>query len=744
MDGKMPIFIFTKHLFFVKKNNKTSKALHKNIDHKILSFKPVAIMLGFITFVTQVILLRELLTFFYGNELTIGIILATWMLLTGLGAYLGRFFTIFNNQREHIFGLLGSLAFIPFLTVLALHFLSQLFFIPGIMLGIPETFYYTLLILSLFCIISGILFTLIANAESVNLRSNRVGLVYAWESIGCLIGGLVLNFVLIWVLSTFQSLYVIMTLVVFITTVLSFRNKNFLISGILIFIYLIFNVLFLTNNLDKSVRQLSYSSQTIQYINETPYGIIVVTDQAEQINYYENNVLMATSGDVALREESVHFPMVQHNNPENILVLSGIISGIIPEIMKYPVKRIDYVDVNPGVIQLAKKYFTIDSINILTLIEKDPVRYLKKTTVLYDVVLINLPKPSTIQFNRFYTVEFFSLLKNRLNPDALICLSMPSSSNYLNEETQNLLSIITSTLRMEFKNTLILPGMEDFILASDSEINSNIAERIAKLDIQNEYVNSFYIHDDLLNERSIKLMSHIDPDAAINRDFNPIGYQSSIKLWLSFVDFKYWVPALIIFLFAGFFYFKANTLNKAVFAAGFAGTSIEILILLVFQVLYGYAYFAAGIFFMIFMGGLAIGSMHWQKVFKNGSEYLVGKLLFVILIFTIILPLFFKSSKMLGLPDNLILIIFILLLFFISLLSGAIFSISTYLSKKEIKILASDAYGLDLIGSASGALLLSVYFVPLLGFNLALLGTGFVCLISLIFILKSPNQANKC
>ncbi|OFX85667.1 MAG: hypothetical protein A2W99_06210 [Bacteroidetes bacterium GWF2_33_16] len=706
------------------------------MTHKSLQLKFAIILLGFIAFVTQVILLREFLTFFNGNELIIGIILATWMLLTGLGAYLGRFLKSYKKQNETILILLGSLAFIPILTVLELHFLSRIFFTPGIMLGLTDAFYYTLLVLSPFCIISGMLFTLFAKTESINNNQNKIGSIYALESIGSMAGGLILNIVLIWFLSTFQSLYVVMILVVAITAVLSIKNKSFLISGILVFIFMLFNFLYLTNNLDKSIRELSYPNQIIQHIDETPYGILVVTNQAGQVNFYENNVLMATSGDVALREESVHFAMIQHDNPQNVLVLSGIITGAIPEILKYPVKKIDYIDVNPGVIRLAKKYLDVKSSEVLNLIENDPIRYLKKASTLYDVVLINLPKPSTIQFNRFYTVEFFSLLKKRLTSNAVVCISMPSSSNYLNDEARKLLSVLAATLKTEFKNILILPGVEDFILASDYSLNGNITQVLEQKMIQNEYVNSFYFHDDLLQERSANLMSQLDSKVSINRDFNPVGYQSSIKLWLSYFKISYWIPALLIILFTGFFYFRASALNKSVFAAGFAGTSIELLLLLVFQVLYGYVYFAAGVFFMIFMGGLAIGSLHWQRVIKQASSRLPAYLLAIILGFTITLPLVFKLFRMVDFPEIAIVIIFVLLVLIISLLSGAIFSISTHLGKKEISIIASDAYGLDLLGSAAGALLLSVYLVPILGFELSLVGTAFVCLLSLLFIYK--------
>ncbi|TES86504.1 spermine synthase, partial [Candidatus Aerophobetes bacterium] len=48
-------------------------------------------MLGFTGMVAQVLLLREMLVIFYGNELTIGIILGNWLVPEAIGAFfLGR------------------------------------------------------------------------------------------------------------------------------------------------------------------------------------------------------------------------------------------------------------------------------------------------------------------------------------------------------------------------------------------------------------------------------------------------------------------------------------------------------------------------------------------------------------------------------------------------------------------------------------------------------------------------------
>ena len=46
--------------------------------------------LGISAFITQLALMRELMSVFSGNELILGIALGNWLLLTGLGSYLGK------------------------------------------------------------------------------------------------------------------------------------------------------------------------------------------------------------------------------------------------------------------------------------------------------------------------------------------------------------------------------------------------------------------------------------------------------------------------------------------------------------------------------------------------------------------------------------------------------------------------------------------------------------------------------
>ncbi|PLX20190.1 MAG: hypothetical protein C0597_04490, partial [Marinilabiliales bacterium] len=589
--------------------------MSKNNQIKIV--KPGVILLGFIALAAQIILLREFLTLFSGNELVIGIILANWMLLTGLGAYLGRFF---KNKITIVFWLilfLGTLAFLPSITVVALHYIWHLLFLPGVMAGILHVFFYSLIILSPFCILSGILFTLFSKEKSTQAQENKISNVYAWESLGSLMGGIVFNFILIWVTTTFQSLFIILIVSVITIFYLGIKSDQHLLSAIIIILSFIFGYLFMSYDFDKKVREKAFPSQEIIYTNDSPYGIFTITQQHDQQNYYENNILMASSGDIIKKEESVHLAMVQHKEPKNVLVLSGIISGVIEEIMEYPVTRIDYVDINPEIFKIARQTLKDHSYQILNLYENDPIRFLKRNSKMYDVVLINLPKPSTIQLNRYYTQEFFHLLKQNLNCNAVISISMPSSGNYLSEESRNLLSIIFKTLRTEFNSVIIFPADKDFLIASDNQLSYKIAERVEILNISTDYVNTYYFDDAQVEMRSKQLLQQLDYSVVINHDFSPVFYQSQLKLWMSHFNIKYWIPAFIIIIISGLFFIKAGPIYKGVYAAGFTGTAIEIVLLLVFQVVFGYVYAVIGVFIMIFMGGLAFGAYYISKFLKE-------------------------------------------------------------------------------------------------------------------------------
>ena len=95
--------------------------------------------LGVSAFLTQVTLMRELLSAFSGNELVFGIVLGNWMLLTGLGAALGKTAGRLKSPQT-VFVLAQVLvAVVPIGEVFLLRTLRNVVFIRGAEVGVTET-----------------------------------------------------------------------------------------------------------------------------------------------------------------------------------------------------------------------------------------------------------------------------------------------------------------------------------------------------------------------------------------------------------------------------------------------------------------------------------------------------------------------------------------------------------------------------------------------------------------------------
>jgi hypothetical protein len=159
-----------------------------------------------------VIFLREFLAVFNGNELVIGIIFACWMLLTGMGAMLGRAGQPSNKKNSTEISGFFLLGLLPMITVFMIRFLKTMVFPAGSMAGIVGILIFSASVLLCFCLLSGFLFTRLTVELSRKYGANLLGRSYAIESIGSIAGGLLFSFLLVYFLGTFQILFFILLL----------------------------------------------------------------------------------------------------------------------------------------------------------------------------------------------------------------------------------------------------------------------------------------------------------------------------------------------------------------------------------------------------------------------------------------------------------------------------------------------------------------------------------------------------
>ena len=129
------------------------------------------LVMGFSGIVVQILLLRELLITFYGNELSIGIILANWLILEAIGAFfLGKRVERISRQLQGFVSLhlLFSLS-LPF-AIYSTRILKEIIGATlGEGLGLLPIFLSSFFILALPSIAHGALFTFCCKIYSLFL-----------------------------------------------------------------------------------------------------------------------------------------------------------------------------------------------------------------------------------------------------------------------------------------------------------------------------------------------------------------------------------------------------------------------------------------------------------------------------------------------------------------------------------------------------------------------------------------------
>ncbi|MFH0989593.1 MAG: hypothetical protein V1799_06205 [bacterium] len=674
------------------------------------------IVLGLSSIATQIFLLREFLSLFQGNELVVGLILSTWMMLTGLGAFLGRFASRWALNIYLSSLLLILLAVLPLSTTICLRVLRNEVFQIGLMIGLMEIFVSSFIILLPICMISGFAFSHFVQRLSSQTESNETSRVYAWEALGGVIGGALFNIFLISYANTIQcfALLGMINLSAALMLVLQSPRK---IMGLGIILFLFIGCGFaLFSDLDRTTRAKLFPDQTLLVTQDSPYGNLTVTQQEEQLNFYENGVLLASSNDAVRAEESVHFALVQRERIESVLMISGAVTGSPKEVLKYSSASLDYLEANPWLISLTEQYTEFLSDSRILCIAEDARLFIRKTTKRYDAILLNLPEPATAQMNRYYTKEFFLDLQRCMNSDAVLSLGLLPETDYQSKQASVINSTMVQTLKSVFKNVVIVPGTRNYFLASDGGLSLNIAGLATKRGIQTTYVNENYLDDYLLQRRSLQILDRLSTSASLNLDFQPISYYQQVIHWLRYFSHTYWLMVLVALAFTSLLLFLNFTkISFGLLTGGFTATSLEVLYLILFQILFGSMYQIIGMLVTVFMAGLAAGTLLCPKIVPHVTMKQYGAMQLLLGAFSILslIFLFYLGPEIAS--GTLIFAIIALFLFLIAFLVGMEFFTASKLQFGSVPLVSSKLYTTDLVGSALGAGLVALLILPLFG-----------------------------
>ncbi|MFP4093055.1 MAG: polyamine aminopropyltransferase [Cyclobacteriaceae bacterium] len=174
--------------------------------------------------------------------------------------------------------------------------------------------------------------------------------------------------------------------------------------------------------------QRRYKDKII-YEEQSRYQRIVLTQWKNEYWLYLNgNQQLSTLDEEMYHEPLVHPAMNLLPQVKDVLVLGGGDGCAVREILKYPeVAQIHLVDLDPSMTRLGKEHPVLLELNEgalndpkVEIINQDAYTFLEQTKKYYDVVIIDLPDPKTVELGRLYSQEFYTLLSRQMRPNAVV------------------------------------------------------------------------------------------------------------------------------------------------------------------------------------------------------------------------------------------------------------------------------------------------------------------------------------
>jgi len=702
-------------------------------NHKNSILIVLILLLGFSGLIIQLTFLRELLGLFSGNELSIGLIFGNWLLINGLGAFMAKYFSRFFKSVIHLNLLQLLQVFLALVMLFASNYFRFLFFEYGSDVGLLSVFFFSFLILFPVSFISGGLFTFYSSFYSKIKKGNKIAFVYSLESLGSVLGGSVFSFILVYYLLPFEIISIVFIINLTASIIILLDKRRIVLASIIASLLLGLVALHIISSPDKLMKKNIFIGQDILEIRESPFGQLVVTKSDDQINLFENGIPISSSHQVIEMEELVHFGMSQHDNPKNVLLISGGNSRIIDEVFKYPVEQVDYVDINAQLVELKSKYdeqFSMkDELNV---IYKDPRIFITETKKKYDIVLVNISDPVNVQLNRYYTKEFFSDIDLILKSNGIIQISLSDPGVFMNNTSIQIHSAVFNSLQSVFSNVKLYSSSQNFFIGAQSLLPQGILDRVSEINLNNEYFNEYYLDEDGINLKGQQIINRIDKNSQINTDKWPMTYFLFGKRWLTYhhQPLYYFILLLLIPFIILFFIIKNK--NKIPLAlSGFTSSAFQMILILIFQIYFGYIYQMLGVFFIVFMIGLAMGVGFVSKLFIHRKySVIVCQLWFFFLIMMLLIVFHFDMMQNSSLTFFLIFI----LNFSSALFTGIQFSIASQEGGLSISEKGANIYSADLLGSTIGALLITSMIIPLLGFEVTLVVLGLLNLFAYFLI----------
>lgn len=397
---------------------------------------------------------------------------------------------------------------------------------------------------------------------------------------------------------------------------------------------------------------------------DTPYQNLALIRISGQCALYANGVLAGIFPDPVGTEHNVHFIMAQKPRSRRVLLVGGIPTEDIPELLRYPVGEIVYVELDPGVGRIlergsgAEYCAAVRGPRILTA-HDDAVRFVRRCGGRFDAVIVNAPEPVTLAANRWLTREFFLGIRGVLASDGFMAVSVPSSERLQAEAAavggsvyRTLKSVFPVVLATAESRNRFFAGFQESALTFDRQ---ELFRRSSSANLSTRYFRpEYFLFADEIDPSKTELARRRFEGSLsdVNTVLHPSTCGYGLVLWSRFSGsgverFTKWarqwnaralswvVTGIGILILAGGWFLRGARgsgcgrfrggwrfamLAASIGACGFCGMGLDMALILLFQSLLGCIYTKLGIVNSVFMAGLAAGAVSGRGIAARGEK----------------------------------------------------------------------------------------------------------------------------
>jgi spermidine synthase len=701
----------------------------------------------------QVSAARAILAALQGNELALGLVIGTWLVLLGGAAALAGALARRAMPRR-VLALLLALAPLAILASFALLQTVPPALGAGQVAGVGRTLAASAACLAAPCLLLGASFALGArllrrSEGAATLASS----VYVLESLGTVAAGLVFHLTLARASTQIVALIVAALLWLATFAILPPRGRprrvelGAAVAGAAALAFLIPGLPL------PGASMLATRVPGHELLEErpSPHGALTVLRRGDLLLFRVNGQTAFSSQDERQVEADVHLPLLAHPTPRRVMLIGGGLGGGVREALKHPISELDYVELDPALIDLARRWGPralsrpLDDRRVRVIIG-DGRQTVTAARDRYDAILVGLPGPSSAQINRFYTEEFFRAVRRALRPGGLVRVTVEGNEGYVSDQTALAQATVIAALRRELGNAEALPAGSTLIIAGrDGPPSLDLATLRGRLETRRISTTQLGVTELADRVQPFNRELHRERLASVrplrNTDLHPGAYLHAVLLWVALSSpavargllrlagaAERCLPLVVGVAFGAPLLWglirrrRQVPVGLALALLGLTGLALELCVLIGCQERRGVVYHELGALLTAFMLGLAAGAAAGRRVVARWPRAA--------------LALGTATTGVLGigtlgvlavsphLPPTAALLSFLLVL---ALLGGAVGACyppaAALLAARHGEAAVARSYAWDLLGAAAGSLLATTIAIPVLG----LVGTCLVC-----------------